>query len=190
MARWSSGLRLRPLTPATRVRISYGSPLWATKEKKIVGVYSDEGPPVPIPNTAVKLISAENTWGAAPWEAVNRGVTGSSPVWGAKRKSTAYAVLFLFTLLNKGSNPWAAPYSKHAGGMFEGAGAAAAARCGFAKRKHVEPCLGRYGSTQGARSLHSLRAQILGGQPPGKWSTQLQGNECRGILRKLILSIN
>ena len=67
-ARWSSGLRLRPLTPATRVRISYGSPLWATKEKKIVGVYSDEGPPVPIPNTAVKLISAENTWGAAPWE--------------------------------------------------------------------------------------------------------------------------
>ena len=33
-----------------------------------VGVYSDEGPPVPIPNTAVKLISAENTWGAAPWE--------------------------------------------------------------------------------------------------------------------------
>ena len=68
VARWSSGLRLRPLTPATRVRISYGSPLWATKEKKIVGVYSDEGPPVPIPNTAVKLISAENTWGAAPWE--------------------------------------------------------------------------------------------------------------------------
>ena len=105
MARWSSGLRLRPLTPATRVRISYGSPLWATKEKKIVGVYSDEGPPVPIPNTAVKLISAENTWGAAPWEdratptflyasiaqsvehaAVNRGVTGSSPVWGATEK--------------------------------------------------------------------------------------------------------
>ena len=68
VARWSSGPRLRPLTAATRVRISYGSPLWATKEKKIVGVYSDEGPPVPIPNTAVKLISAENTWGAAPWE--------------------------------------------------------------------------------------------------------------------------
>ena len=112
MARWSSGLRLRPLTPATRVRISYGSPLWATKEKKIVGVYSDEGPPVPIPNTAVKLISAENTWGAAPWEdratptflyasiaqsvehaAVNRGVTGSSPVWGAKKERVAFATL-------------------------------------------------------------------------------------------------
>ena len=27
-----------------------------------VGVYRDEGPPVPIPNTAVKLISADNTW--------------------------------------------------------------------------------------------------------------------------------
>ena len=29
-----------------------------------VGVYYNEGPPVPIPNTVVKLISAENTW----WE--------------------------------------------------------------------------------------------------------------------------
>ena len=28
----------------------------------IVGVYDDEGPPVPIPNTVVKLNSAENTW--------------------------------------------------------------------------------------------------------------------------------
>ena len=28
----------------------------------IVGVFSDEEPPVPIPNTAVKLISAEDTW--------------------------------------------------------------------------------------------------------------------------------
>ena len=27
-----------------------------------VGVYYNEGPPVPIPNTVVKLISAENTW--------------------------------------------------------------------------------------------------------------------------------
>ena len=30
--------------------------------KWIVGVDYDEGPPVPIPNTEVKLISAENTW--------------------------------------------------------------------------------------------------------------------------------
>ena len=26
-----------------------------------VGIHSDEGPPVPIPNTEVKLINAENT---------------------------------------------------------------------------------------------------------------------------------
>ena len=29
--------------------------------KYIVGVYDGEGPPVPIPNTAVKLTGAENT---------------------------------------------------------------------------------------------------------------------------------
>ena len=79
MARWSSGLRLRPLTPATAVRIRYGSPEYngATCLYKshfcglnsyksvfadLVGVYYDEGPPVPIPNTVVKLIRAENTW--------------------------------------------------------------------------------------------------------------------------------
>ena len=33
-----------------------------------VGAYDDEGPPVPIPNTVVKLISAENTWRAAARE--------------------------------------------------------------------------------------------------------------------------
>ena len=30
--------------------------------KRIVGVDYDEGPPVPIPNTEVKLVRAENTW--------------------------------------------------------------------------------------------------------------------------------
>ena len=30
--------------------------------KDRVGVYDDEGPPVPIPNTVVKLVCAENTW--------------------------------------------------------------------------------------------------------------------------------
>ena len=29
---------------------------------QLVGVYYEEGPPVPIPNTVVKLIRAENTW--------------------------------------------------------------------------------------------------------------------------------
>ena len=33
-----------------------------------VGVYNSEGPPVPIPNTVVKLTSAENTWRAASRE--------------------------------------------------------------------------------------------------------------------------
>ena len=34
----------------------------------IVGVDYGEVPPVPIPNTAVKLISAHNTWMEASWE--------------------------------------------------------------------------------------------------------------------------
>ena len=34
----------------------------------IVGVFNDEGPPVPIPNTEVKLISAENTCLATDWK--------------------------------------------------------------------------------------------------------------------------
>ena len=33
-----------------------------------VGVYDAEGPPVPIPNTVVKLSSADNTWRAASRE--------------------------------------------------------------------------------------------------------------------------
>ena len=33
-----------------------------------VGVDCDEGPPVPIPNTVVKLIHADNTWRAAARE--------------------------------------------------------------------------------------------------------------------------
>ena len=80
----------------------------------IVGVDSGEGPPVPIPNTEVKLTCAENTWLEAAREdrksptqrlpdgktsgnryssiaqsvehlTVNQGVTGSSPVGGAKK---------------------------------------------------------------------------------------------------------
>ncbi len=33
-----------------------------------VGVDGAEGPPVPIPNTEVKLSSAEDTWLATAWE--------------------------------------------------------------------------------------------------------------------------
>ncbi len=37
-----------------------------------VGVDCDEVPPVPIPNTVVKLIRAEDTWRATAWK--NRSV--------------------------------------------------------------------------------------------------------------------
>ena len=33
-----------------------------------IGANGDEVPPVPIPNTEVKLISVENTWLATAWE--------------------------------------------------------------------------------------------------------------------------
>ena len=37
-------------------------------EKRIVGVNDEEVPPVPIPNTVVKLLGAENTWPATARE--------------------------------------------------------------------------------------------------------------------------
>ena len=30
--------------------------------------YSEKATPVPIPNTEVKFLSADDTWGATPWE--------------------------------------------------------------------------------------------------------------------------
>ena len=45
---------MRLLTAGSLVRVQQGEPL--------VGVDGGEGTPVPIPNTAVKLISADNTW--------------------------------------------------------------------------------------------------------------------------------
>ena len=79
-------------------------------ELSIVGVNGYEAPPVPIPNTEVKLIRVEDTWLVTAWEnrsmpasdkeilypkyssiaqsvehaAVNRRVVGSSPTWGAR----------------------------------------------------------------------------------------------------------
>ena len=37
-------------------------------KSKSVGVDDVEGPPVPIPNTEVKLNSAEDTWRVTAWE--------------------------------------------------------------------------------------------------------------------------
>ena len=50
-----------------------------------VGADCDEGPPVPIPNTEVKLISVEDTWRAAARE--NRTVP-------TQRKHTEKSVCF------------------------------------------------------------------------------------------------
>ena len=39
-----------------------------TASSLLAGVYDAEDPPVPIPNTAVKLSGAQNTWWEAAWE--------------------------------------------------------------------------------------------------------------------------
>ena len=43
---------------------------WSSRENRsrIVGVDYGEGPPVPIPNTEVKLVRAEDTWLEAAWK--------------------------------------------------------------------------------------------------------------------------
>ena len=86
----------------------------------LVGAFNDEGPPVPIPNTEVKLTSAENTCLATDREdrsmptqtvwrksnrltyaslaqsvehaAVNRGVVGSNPTRGATQNGIAVTI--------------------------------------------------------------------------------------------------
>ena len=62
-----------PKTPASHAGNTSSNLVRVTKPKgystirpdqivRTVGVDYDEGPPVPIPNTVVKLICAENTW--------------------------------------------------------------------------------------------------------------------------------
>ena len=48
-----------------RTQPYYGERL---KKKRIVGVNDEEVPPVPIPNTVVKLLGAEDTWRATARE--------------------------------------------------------------------------------------------------------------------------
>ena len=65
-----------PKTPASHAGNTSSNLVRVTKSNRseksvlyiLVGVYYNEGPPVPIPNTVVKLIRAENTWRAAAWE--------------------------------------------------------------------------------------------------------------------------
>ena len=77
------------------------SPLPASEQLTISGGNDERVPPVPIPNTEVKPLSAERTWldtarehrsppdsiflssSMAEHSAVNRVVVGSSPTWGA-----------------------------------------------------------------------------------------------------------
>ena len=84
-------------------------------------VNGDEGTPVPIPNTVVKLINGDNTWLATAREdnttrtqhsliaqsvehaAVNRGVVGSSPTWGAIKRTDAAAEKWRQTSCLKGN---------------------------------------------------------------------------------------
>ena len=90
----------------------------------ISGGNGEEVPPVPIPNTEVKLFSAENTWldtaredrsppdsireaehrlrfpiflssSMAEHSAVNRVVVGSSPTWGAENQADAWFSFFV-----------------------------------------------------------------------------------------------
>ena len=57
----------------------------------IVGVFNAEGPPVPIPNTEVKLCSAENTCLATDWE------DRSTPTY--RNPGTSVPGFFLFLIL-------------------------------------------------------------------------------------------
>ena len=56
-----------PARVTTRFLIETGIVLPETGENRIVGVDDGEGPPVPIPNTEVKLTGADDTWLATAW---------------------------------------------------------------------------------------------------------------------------
>ena len=61
----------RPVGQAVKTPPSHGgitSSSLVRVTKFIVGAYSVEVPPVPIPNTEVKLNCVDNTWLATAWE--------------------------------------------------------------------------------------------------------------------------
>ena len=63
-----------PKTPASHAGNEGSNPSRVTN---IVGVYYSEDPPVPIPNTVVKLVCAEDTWRAASRK--NRSMPAKTP---------------------------------------------------------------------------------------------------------------
>ena len=66
---------------------------------QLVGVYYEEGPPVPIPNTVVKLFSAEDTWRAAARE--NRStLTFKASCFRKVLFSFAYFLMFYMPISN------------------------------------------------------------------------------------------
>ena len=99
---------------------------------EIVGVNGDEGTPVPIPNTVVKLVYGDNTWLATAREdnstptpadrrsaryssiaqlvehaAVNRRVVGSSPTGGARMWLAATVAVTASLLFKRCGTVWA-----------------------------------------------------------------------------------
>ena len=67
-----------------------------------VGVFNGEGPPVPIPNTEVKLIGADDTWLATAWK--NREMP-------TQRKPSIWMV-FCFIPQKTLSAGWGAPHKE------------------------------------------------------------------------------
>ena len=57
----SNPVRVTNLLKTTQVVYIFSDYMWYNTIYK-VGAYCREGPPVPIPNTEVKLTNAENTW--------------------------------------------------------------------------------------------------------------------------------
>ena len=63
------GGRPRPVGQAVKTPASHAGNAGSIPARvTIAGVYYAEDPPVPIPNTEVKLSSAEDTWWEAAWE--------------------------------------------------------------------------------------------------------------------------
>ena len=97
MARWSSGLRLRPLTPATAVRIRYGSPLvfhavaWCWH--------------------CICSVQYSSLAQSVEHAAVNRRVVGSSPTGGAtSEQSSLCSDFFIFLISKQATRPLAPPF--------------------------------------------------------------------------------
>ena len=64
-----------------------------------VGVFNDEGPPVPIPNTEVKLTGVDNTWLATARE--DRLLPDYISPFTSKRGGTFHLVLYYFACRKK-----------------------------------------------------------------------------------------